>query len=132
MTEQRIPTEAEWGLVETLLNLKNYVRSDNSMYLIHLLYLPDGKEHNLYFDPFGNSNDTDRLVQAMQAAGCLVERYAYPPSYPMPNGAKVTSSDGYQTGVYMEDDDSRATTFACIDALAAEEKRKQENQHEQR
>ncbi len=130
MTDQRVPTEAEWGLVAGVMGFTFCERvlcegcDDWTLEPAGLFHGGEG-----LFDPLADSNDTDRLVRAMQAAGYVVTRRH--------ENNMTTRADVFRhigTSPVLRRcapgiggmQDPGATTFAIIDALAAEEKRKQE------
>lgn len=122
MTE-RVPTEAEWGLVAGVMKMpgavvKNYVGADcwreGEPYdaTTCLWYEDKG------FNPFEDSNDLDALVRVMQAAGYTVSRWAWAHGYK--EHETVIHHDGTIYATVRGSTDNYATTFAIIDALAAE------------
>ncbi len=118
MTDQRIPTEAELRLVAGVCN-----KFDECVFIEDgdLILIGVG-----LFNPLEDSNDTDWLVRAMCKVGWLIMRWQCPNGR---CGAKLDRRDRLdwiQSGWLAEveaDTDRFATTFAIIDALAAEEKR---------
>ncbi len=124
MTEQqRVPTEAEWGLVAKLMKLKGYLRSDDRMSLVRFVGMHDPR---LYFDPLGDSNCTDALVRAMQAARYKVERshWDYGDCPTICDVYKREGPSEYRHCAKVISPTNRyATTFACVDALAEAERK---------
>ncbi len=109
MTDQRVPTEAELELVAGVCNkFEDHVFIEDG----DLIWMGSG-----LFDPLHNSNDLDALVRAMQAAGWFIQRNH------IRSGCFVIVHLLSDASIFIRKEaptDRYATTFACIDALAAE------------
>ncbi|MCZ6654845.1 MAG: hypothetical protein O7D91_17690 [Planctomycetota bacterium] len=118
MTE-RVPTERELQLVMNVCNKfeEHVVIEDGD-----LIWMGSG-----LFDPLHNSNDLDVLIRAMQAAEYQIDRTHHAVTGSTTTKIRTALSATPPLVTMLGTTDRYATTFAIIDALAAEAERKEEN-----